>query len=97
MDPTEDWRIPIYQPPKLTEKQRAAQQEAKKQKRRYRRYKPGQLTLKEIKYYTKNAGFIIPISAIRRLCLEIGYDYKEKINFNYMHTDFCRRLQNGIS
>ena len=81
MDPTEDWRIPIYQPPKLPGKERAAQREAKKQKRRYRRYKPGQLALKEIKYYSRNEGFIIHISAIRRLCLEIGYEYKEKISF----------------
>ena len=81
MDPTEDWRVPIYQPPKFIEKQKAAQKEAKKQKQRYKRYKPGQLMLKENKYYKKNAGFIIAISAIRRLCLEIGYDYKEKINF----------------
>ena len=76
MNPTEDWRVPIYQPPKLTEKQKAARQEAKKQERRYRTYKPGQLALKEIKYYSNNEGFIIPISAIRRLSLEIGYDYK---------------------
>ena len=67
MNPTEDWRVPIYQPPKLTEKQKAARQEAKRQERRYRRYKPGQLALKEIRYYSKNEGFIIPISAIRRL------------------------------
>ena len=81
MNPTEDWRIPIYQPPKLTDRQKALQQEAKKQERRYRRYKPGQLALKEIKYYSGNEGFIIPISAIRRLCLEIGYEYKERISF----------------
>ena len=49
MDPTEDWRVAIYQPPKLTEKQRAAQKEDKKQKQRYKRYIPGQLALKEIK------------------------------------------------
>ena len=48
---------------------------------KYKRYRPGQLALKEIKYYKYNAGFIIPISAIRRLCLEIGYDFKEKITF----------------
>ena len=26
-------------------------------------------------------GFIIPIAAIRRLCLEIGYDYRQGISF----------------
>ena len=81
MDPTENWRIPMYQPPKFTKKQEAAQKEAKKKKQRYKRYKPGQLALKEIKYYKKNPGFIIPISAIRRLCLEIGYNCKEGISF----------------
>ena len=68
MDPTEDWRVLIYQLPKFTEQQIAAQKEAKKQKRRYKRHMPGQLALKEIKYYKKNARYIIPISAIRRLC-----------------------------
>ena len=81
MDPTENWRIPIYKPPKFTEKQEAAQQEAKKKKLRYKMYRPGEPALKEIKYYKYNAGFVTPISAIRRLCLEIGYDYKEKISF----------------
>ena len=81
MDPTEDWRVPIYTPPKLTEKQEAARKEAHKKKQKYRRYRPGQLALKEIKYYQKKTGFIIPISAIRRLCLEIGYDCKENISF----------------
>ena len=76
MDPTENWRIPNYKPPKFTEKQEAAQKEAKKKKLRFRRYRPGQLALKEIKYYKFNAGFVIP-----RLCLEIGYDCKEKISF----------------
>ena len=76
MDPAEDWRVPIYRPPKFMEKQEAAQKEAKKKKLRYKRYKHGQLELKEIKYYKKNAGFIIPISAIRRICLEIDYDCK---------------------
>ena len=37
--------------------------------------------MKEIKYYKYNASFVILISAIRRLCLEIGYDCKEKISF----------------
>ena len=81
MDPTENWRIPVYKPPKFTEKQEAARKEAKKKKLRYKRYRPGQLALREIKYYKNNASFVIPISAIRRLCLEIGYDYKEKISF----------------
>ena len=81
MDPAENWRVPIYKPPKFTEKQKAVQKEAKKKKLRYKRYRPGQLALKEIKYYKNNAGFIIPISAIRRLCLEIGYEYKEGISF----------------
>ena len=79
VDPAENWRIPIYKPPKFTEKQEVAQQAAKKKKLKYKRYRPGQLALKEIKYYKYNAGFIIPISAIRRLCLELGYDFKEKI------------------
>ena len=43
-------RIPIYKPPKLTEKQKAAQKEAKRKKLKYKRYKSGQLALKEIKY-----------------------------------------------
>ena len=81
MDPTENWRIPIYKPPKLTENKEAAQKEAKKKKLRYKRYRPGQFALKEVKYYKNNAGFVIPISAIRRLCLDIGYDCKEKISF----------------
>ena len=81
MDLTEKWRIPIYKPPKLTEKQEAAQKEAKRRKLKYKRYRPGQLALKEVKYYKYNASFIIPISAIRRLCLEIGYDCIEKISF----------------
>ena len=81
MDLTENWRVPIYKPPKFTEKQEAARQEAKKKKLKYKRYRPSQLALKEIKYYKYNAGFVIPISAIRRLCLEIGYDCKEKISF----------------
>ena len=46
MDLTENWRIPIYKPPKLTEKQEAAQKEAKQRKLKYRRYRPGQLALK---------------------------------------------------
>ena len=29
MDPTENWRVPFYKSPKLTEKQEAAQKEAK--------------------------------------------------------------------
>ena len=81
MDPAENWRVPIYKPPKFMEKQEAAVQEAKKKKLKYKRYKPGQLALKEIKYYKNNAGFIIPISAIRRICLEIGYDCKVGISF----------------
>ena len=81
MDLTEDWRVPIYTPPKLTEKQETAQKEAQKNKKKYRRYQPGQLALKEIKHYQKKPGFIIPISAIRRLCLEIGYNSKENISF----------------
>ena len=76
VDPAENWRIPIYKPPKFTMKQEEARKEAKKNKQKYRRYKPGQLALEEIKFYKKNAGFIIPISAIRRLCLEIGYNFK---------------------
>ena len=44
----------------------------------YKRYRPGQLALKEVKYYKNNAGFVIPISAIRRLCLEIGYNLQRK-------------------
>ena len=63
MDLTENWRIPIYKPPKLTEKQEAAEREAKRKKLKYKRYKPSQLALKEIKYYKYNAGFVIPISA----------------------------------
>ena len=81
MDPIENWRVPIYKPPEFTEKQETARKEAKKKKMRYKRYRPSQLALKEVKYYKNNAGFIIPISAIRRLCLEIGYDCKEKISF----------------
>ena len=81
MDPAENWRIPIYKPPKFTEKQEVVKQAAKKKKLKYKRYRPGQLALKEIKHYKYNAGFIIPISAIRRLCLEIGNDFKEKITF----------------
>ena len=54
MDLTEDWRVPLYTLPKLTEKQEAAQKEA-------------------------------PISAIRRLCLEIAYDFKQDISFQ-MHA-----------
>ena len=81
MDPTEDWRVPIYTPPKLTEKQETAQKEAQKKKKKYKRYRPGQLALKKIKHYQKKLSFIIPISAIRRLCLEIGYDSKENISF----------------
>ena len=80
MDPTEDRRVLIYTPPKLTEKQEAVQKEAHKKKQKYRRYRPGQLALKEIKYYQKKPGFIIPIAAIRRLCLEIGYNSKENIS-----------------
>ena len=67
------------------ERQEAAGKEAKKKGQRYRRYRPGQLALKEIKYYKFNAGFIIPISAIRRLCLKIGYDCKQYISFQ-LHT-----------
>ena len=80
MDTAENWRIPLYKPPKMTEKQEAVQKEAKKKKLRYR---PGQLALKEIKYYKFNAGFIVivSISAIRKLCLEIGYDCKQNISF----------------
>ena len=85
MDPTEDWKVPLYTPLKLTEKQEVAQKEAYKKKKKYRRYKPGQLALKEIKYYQKKPGFIIPISAIRRLCLEIGYEFKQNISFQ-MHA-----------
>ena len=85
MDPTEDWRVPLYTPPKLTEKQEVAWKEAHKKKKKYRRYKPGQLALKEIKYYQKRPGFIIPIAAIRRLCLEIAYDFKQGISFQ-MHA-----------
>ena len=70
MDPEEDSRVPIYQPSKLTDRQETARQEAKKKKLKYKRYRPGQLALKEIKYYHKKAGFLIPISAIRRICLE---------------------------
>ena len=85
MDQAENWSIPRYSPPKLTEKQETAQQEAHKDKKKYKRYKPGQLALKEIRYYQKKVGFIIPISAIRRLCLEIGYECKKKISFK-MHA-----------
>ena len=81
MDPKENWQIPLHKLPKFTNKQEEARQEAKRRKLKYKRYKPGQLALKEIRYYKKNAGFIIPISAIRRLCLEIGYNYKEGISF----------------
>ena len=81
MDPTEDMRVPIYTPPKIPEKQEAVQKEAQKKKKKYRRYRPGQLALKEIKYYQKKPGFIIPIAAIRRLCLKIGYNSKENISF----------------
>ena len=76
MDPAENWSVPHYSPPKFTEKQEAARQEAHRDNKKYKRYKPGQLALKEIRYYQKKAGFIIPISAIRRLCLEIGYECK---------------------
>ena len=85
MDPVENWSIPRYSPPKFTEKQEAAWQEAHRDNKKYKRYKPGQLALKEIRYYQKKAGFIIPISAIRRLCLEIGYECKQKISFQ-MHA-----------
>ena len=61
--------------------QEAAKKEAEKKKLKYKRYKPGQLVLKEMKYYKKRPGFIILISAIRRLFLEIGYNYKQGINF----------------
>ena len=85
MDPAENLSVPLYTPPKLTEKQEAAQKEAHKKKKKYRRYKPGQLALKEIKYYEKKPSFIISISAIRRLCLEIGYEFKQNISFQ-MHA-----------
>ena len=85
MDPAENWSFPLYSLPQLTEKQEAAQKEAHKQKKKYKRYKPGQLALKEIKYYQKKSGFIIPISAIRRLCLEISYEFKQNISFQ-MHA-----------
>ena len=85
MDPAENWSVPLYTPPKLKEKQEAAQKEAHEKKKKYRRFKPGQLALKEIKYYQKKPGFIIPISAIRRLCLEIGYKFKQNISFQ-MHA-----------
>ena len=49
MDPTENWRVPIYKPTNVSEKQKAAQKEAKKKKQKYKRYRPGQLALKEIK------------------------------------------------
>ena len=81
MDLTDDWSVPLYTPPNPTERQEVAQKEAHKKKKKYRRYKPGQLALKEIKYYQKKPGFIIPIAAIRRLCLEIGYNSKEDISF----------------
>ena len=77
MDPAKNWSVPRYSPPKLTGKQETARKEAHKEKKKYKRYKPGQLALKEIKYYQKKPGFIIPISAIRRLCLEIGYEFKQ--------------------
>ena len=38
MNPTENWRVPIYQTPKFTEKHETAQKEAKK-KQKYKRYK----------------------------------------------------------
>ena len=57
MDLTEDWRVPLYTPPKLTEKQEAAQKEAYKEKKKYKRYKPGQLALKEIKILPKETWF----------------------------------------
>ena len=38
MDSIENWRVPIYKPPKLTEKQEAARKEAKKKKQKYKRY-----------------------------------------------------------
>ena len=74
MDPKENWQVPIYTQPKITDQQEAARKEAHKKKLKYKRYKPEQLALKEIRYYRdkKNVGFIIPISAIRRLCLEVG-------------------------
>ena len=72
MDPAENWNVPLYSLPRLTERKEAAQKEGHKKKKKYKRYKPGQLALKEIKYYQKKPGFIIPISTIRRLCLEIG-------------------------
>ena len=81
MDPAENWSVPRYSPPKLTEKQETARKEAHKEKKKYKRYKPGQLALKEIKYYQRKTGFIIPISVIRRLCLEIGYEFKQEISF----------------
>ena len=81
MDPAENWSVPRYSPPKLTEKQETAQKEAHKERKKYKRYNPGQLALKEIKYYQRKTGFIIPISVIRRLCLEIGYEFKQEISF----------------
>ena len=81
VDSTENWRVPIYKPPKFTPMQQEAKEEAKKKKLKYRRYKPGQLALKEIKYCKKRPGFIIPLAAIRRLCLEVGYNYKQGISF----------------
>ena len=81
IDPTEDWRVPIYQPPEFTPQQEAAKKEAKKNKLKYKRYKPGQLALKQIKYYKKRPDFIILITAIRRLCLEIGYEYRQGVSF----------------
>ena len=57
MDPAENWYVPLYSPPKLTERQEAAQKEAHKKKKKYKRYKPGQLALNKFYILPKETWF----------------------------------------
>ena len=93
LDVREDWRVPLFIRPKLTPKQVERKARLEKKGRKYRRCKPGQLAMKEVKYYKKQEDFIIPITAIHRLCLEIGYEYKEGISFQ---LQAIRALQEAV-
>ena len=96
MDPTDDWSVPLYTPPKPTERQEAARKEAQKKKKKYRRYKPGQLALKEINITKRNLALSYPLQPLEGSVLRLVTIARKVLVSNYMHTDFCRKLQNVI-
>ena len=96
MDPAENWSIPRYSPPKLTEKQEAAWQEAHRDKKKYKRYKTWSASIKKKLDITKRKQVSsYPFLPSEGYALRLVTNANKRLVSKCMPIDFYRKQLNG--